>query len=543
MTTVVEFTTPGADTWECPVGVTTVRSAAFGAAGGSGAGGAFGGLGQGGHGGAFAEDYVDVEPGVVYNLFVGGGGTGGVAPLGAGTAGQDSWFIDSSTVMAKGGGGGAGGFGNSGAGGQASASIGAIKFSGGNGSPANGGGGGGGAGAGGPGSNAVGDVGGAGGGGDFPGAAGRTRVGASIPGVQPGGGASSGTASNDSHGAAGGHGKVVLQYDQDTIVYGPVQKIMDAPRIYLNGDPMFRAVADGDEVWRSMIEKILNHNAENLFEIVIPDRVTVMHFEARGAQGGAGAGAGAAGTPGGGAGGAGGIIIGRFGVNPGQVITAYAGRQGGAGHVDPYGSAGEPGGVCSQLNIFGHDLKQLGGAGGGFTGIWLDYEPIVIVGGGGGGGSSTSGLLGGAGGTGGGTTGGTGTAGQNSGFPLAAGTGGSGGTQLAGGAGGVGGNNSNGNGVGSAGIYLGGGSTYRLGLYGAGVTPHCCGGGGGGGYFGGGGGGNGSADGFGGAAGGGGGGSSYFNETVVAVSTNQRGTNTGHGELILTFLAPNDWTP
>jgi hypothetical protein len=106
-TYVKQFTVPGATTWTCPPGVTSVAVFAIGGgeAGASFDSGANGG-GGGGGGGSAANAAVAVTPGNVYNLTVGAGGTpsyGGPAPffIGAGTRATDSVFPgDAVTVTA-----------------------------------------------------------------------------------------------------------------------------------------------------------------------------------------------------------------------------------------------------------------------------------------------------------------------------------------------------------------------------------------------------------------------------------------------------------
>lgn len=128
-TTTVTFNTSG--TWTAPVGVTSISVNAYGAGGGASASSAGGGGGFGGGGGAYSGSTLTVVPGTIYNLTVGIGGTGGVPFGAAATAGGDSMFESSSTILAKGGSGGI--LATSGTGGQASSGFGTTKFSGGNG--------------------------------------------------------------------------------------------------------------------------------------------------------------------------------------------------------------------------------------------------------------------------------------------------------------------------------------------------------------------------------------------------------------------------
>ena len=161
-------------TFTVPAGVyqITVEAWAGGGGGGGRAASGSGGAGGGG-GGAYARVTINVTPGEIYNVTVGGGGAGGSGGDVAGSAGADSYFYKTggaNLTLAKGGGGGAGGTGGTyGAGGSNSSCIGDVKYSGGNGaagtssSPYRSGGGGGGAGNQTTGGNASGTTGGTGG--------------------------------------------------------------------------------------------------------------------------------------------------------------------------------------------------------------------------------------------------------------------------------------------------------------------------------------------------------------------------------------------
>jgi hypothetical protein len=72
--TVVNFTSPGAQTWVCPPNVSQITVQCWGG-GGSGISGG----GPGGGGGAFASKSILVTPGTSYYMYVGG-------------SGQSSWF-------------------------------------------------------------------------------------------------------------------------------------------------------------------------------------------------------------------------------------------------------------------------------------------------------------------------------------------------------------------------------------------------------------------------------------------------------------------
>ncbi len=136
------FTTAGATTWTVPACVSSVTVECWGGGGGSGGDGRDPGGGSAGGGGAYSSSVINVTPATVYNLMVGGGGSAGTGPFGqpgsSGGNGGDSWFINSTTVMAKGGAGGITRNGiwgvlPGGQGGQKSAGYGTIKNSGGNG--------------------------------------------------------------------------------------------------------------------------------------------------------------------------------------------------------------------------------------------------------------------------------------------------------------------------------------------------------------------------------------------------------------------------
>ncbi len=102
----VAFTTPGATTWEAPVGVNKIWVEVYGAGGGGGVLAAPSGVAPaGGAGGGVAKKLMTVVPGTVYNLVVGSGGSGGGASPSNGSAGSASNF-NSGAVAATGGAGG-----------------------------------------------------------------------------------------------------------------------------------------------------------------------------------------------------------------------------------------------------------------------------------------------------------------------------------------------------------------------------------------------------------------------------------------------------
>lgn len=191
------FSSTGSFNWVCPANVTSVTVECWGAGGGALQQGSFASGGAGG--GAYVRGTVAVTPGNSYPLFVGAGVTA--------NHGQDSYFIDSSTVMAKGGTGLPVNQNAGGAGGQASASVGDLKFSGGNGQTgANGSFIGGGGAAAGPSGNGVNGTPSTGGVGVFPAGSGG---GSGVNGTAPGGGGGGGGVGVST---TGGDGRIVLTY-------------------------------------------------------------------------------------------------------------------------------------------------------------------------------------------------------------------------------------------------------------------------------------------------------------------------------------------
>jgi hypothetical protein len=121
--------------WTAPAGVTSVVAEVWGGGGAGGGNATNADGGGGGGGGGYSSATVVVVPGSPYSFTVGGAGTGVAG--GTGNPGGDSFFIDATTVMAKGGAGGnppvAGAGGVGGAGGAAGSGVGTTKFSGGTG--------------------------------------------------------------------------------------------------------------------------------------------------------------------------------------------------------------------------------------------------------------------------------------------------------------------------------------------------------------------------------------------------------------------------
>jgi large repetitive protein len=198
-------------TYTTPANVTKIKVEVWGAGGGT-SGVSTNKWRGGAGGGAYTWNSVNVSPGTSYSINI---GTGGSA---AGTAGGDTYWVNNTTLMAKGGSGNTGT--DLAAGGQAAASIPASNaFSGGSGAATGtdySGGGGGGAGSTGPGKNATNntaggstaDNGGAGGNGN-------TGTNAALPGNVYGGGAGgaySEPAGGNQSGATGGNGLIRVTY-------------------------------------------------------------------------------------------------------------------------------------------------------------------------------------------------------------------------------------------------------------------------------------------------------------------------------------------
>ncbi len=126
------YTTSGSGSWTAPTNVTNVTVECWGGGGAGGGNNGNSNGGGGGGGGAYAKkNSYTVVPGNQYAYYVGNYGTG--VANGNGNPGEDTYFVNSSTVMAK---GGKGGYSNAngrsgGAGGLASESVGDVKYDGG----------------------------------------------------------------------------------------------------------------------------------------------------------------------------------------------------------------------------------------------------------------------------------------------------------------------------------------------------------------------------------------------------------------------------
>jgi len=225
------FTTAGAGTWSCPMGVNLIQVEVWG--GGGGGGGAWkngkNAGGGGGGGGAYARfNAYGVTPNTGYAFSVGAGGSGGIDNSGGNTAstpGTDSWFLNNSTLDAFGGAGGTNATGTSavanGAGGSAAGigTTGDASYAGGNGAasagnPPSAGGGGGSGGYSHAGSPATGSTGGAAVTGSGAGGNGASPSTTFQSGFTPGGGGggSRDTSGSGSTGGAGGSGQVQFTF-------------------------------------------------------------------------------------------------------------------------------------------------------------------------------------------------------------------------------------------------------------------------------------------------------------------------------------------
>lgn len=131
--TTATFTSSG--TWTAPAGVTSVDVEVWGGGGAGGGQDQNSDGGGGGGGGAYSKKLsITVVPGNSYTVSVGAGGVGVTG--GSGGTGGDSYFINVTTVMAKGGAGGQPSTGTppaGGLGGAAASGVGDVKYSGGDG--------------------------------------------------------------------------------------------------------------------------------------------------------------------------------------------------------------------------------------------------------------------------------------------------------------------------------------------------------------------------------------------------------------------------
>ena len=237
--TIESLTTPGAGSWTCPSGVTSVTVQCWGAggAGGSCPAGTSQNCSGGGGGGAFSSSLITVVPGNAYAYTIGTGGT----PSGTNGNPGGTTHFNNNAILAVGGQGGGwrapdgynpGGAGASG--GSFTSCIGSIKYSGGNGNSGTigycGGGGAGGAGTAGNGGNATGGINwtGGSGGANFGGNGGHggswpdrgTYTGANGNSIGGGGGGSNnyGWSPNATYGGYGANGAIKISYNASQVV-------------------------------------------------------------------------------------------------------------------------------------------------------------------------------------------------------------------------------------------------------------------------------------------------------------------------------------
>lgn len=192
-----------------PAGVTSVTVEAWGA-GGHGGNRTFSGRAGGGGGGAYASSVISVTPGQSIPITVGQGSAND-------NPGGDSWFLNTSTVMAKGGNSGQNNGSTGGSGGSAISSVGTTKYAGGNGAGTTAsisGGGGSSAASTAPGIAAINQTGANAPGNGGDGGDGRSSGGNGTDGSAPGGGGGGAYKSGSSNrsGGVGGNGRVIVTY-------------------------------------------------------------------------------------------------------------------------------------------------------------------------------------------------------------------------------------------------------------------------------------------------------------------------------------------
>jgi hypothetical protein len=198
-------------TFVVPAGVTSITVEAWGGGGHGGTRSSTNGACGGGGGGGYARKVIAVTPGQSFTVTVGTGAT-------TNTAGEDSWFGTSATVLARGGSSAANNSTTAGSG--AAVGIGDFTYGGGNGSNANystnSGAGGASAGTAAAGGNASGITGGTAPAGGVNGANGRNSSNNGIAGTAPGGGGGGAYRSTTGTftGGNGGDGRVVVSFGE-----------------------------------------------------------------------------------------------------------------------------------------------------------------------------------------------------------------------------------------------------------------------------------------------------------------------------------------
>ncbi|MEN2284012.1 PKD-like domain-containing protein, partial [Algoriphagus sp. SE2] len=217
-----DIANPGVRQFIVPPGVTSITVEAWGGGGRGGTRRSSNGNGAtaGGGGGAYSRSVIAVTPGQVIDYYVGFGSI-------TQSPGEDTWFVNQTTIMAKGGNSVVDGGEVGATGGLASAGFGAVKFNGGNGADIlgsgndlSGGGGGSSAGINANGGNAINTTIGAtapfGGGNGGDGRADSEGAGNGIDGFFPGGGGGGAKRTNSSQtdiqGGDGGNGQLRISY-------------------------------------------------------------------------------------------------------------------------------------------------------------------------------------------------------------------------------------------------------------------------------------------------------------------------------------------
>ncbi len=227
----ITYNTAGNATFTVPPGVTSLTVEAWGA-GGRGASRSTTGEGGGGGGGAYVQSVISVTPGQNISLRVGAGSNNN------NNDGGDTWFVNASTLLAKGGRTAANNQTSGANGGSAAASIGDIKYSGGDGADGisflwfiYAGGGGSSAGPSGNGANGSGDNGGVAPAGGGNGGNGQTGNGNGSPGQTPGGGGGGARRTSGTRtGGNGANGRVIVSWtvaSQEINIQGNSQNIAD----------------------------------------------------------------------------------------------------------------------------------------------------------------------------------------------------------------------------------------------------------------------------------------------------------------------------
>ena len=217
---------PAVRQFTVPAGVTSITVEVWGGGGSGGSKSGSNGAVGGGGGGAYSRSTISVTPGQVINYYVGFGAL-------TTTNGEDSWFVNNTTLMAKGGGSVPMNSTNGAAGGSATAGFGSVKYSGGNGANSSGSDAGGGGSSAGISSNGTSTTtrtgasapnGGGSGGDGKAGGSGQSGQGRGNDGTSPGGGGGGSVRNNASGteivGGYGGNGQIRISYIRLTSATG-----------------------------------------------------------------------------------------------------------------------------------------------------------------------------------------------------------------------------------------------------------------------------------------------------------------------------------